>query len=244
MHDRLKDPEYRAPMKMQQRLSMQRIYPYVAIALNLTPQQTQDLFELLREQQLRTATARMGSADEDEASQREHLRCMQELQQKNEAELIHLRGADRAPAWKDYQRSLGTRMQVRELRTLPADTSEPLSPEQAEPFIASLTAEQRPMAAELRSGNADPTSMMKRHFETQLRHLEHRKKIAATYLSPEQQRVFGELVDQQIATMKAQQKLTEAQAANLMSALAMFAPDAAAPGVAIVTSKRAANAER
>lgn len=246
MRDMLKDPEYRAAMQQQHRMSMRHAYPDVATALALTPQQTDDFFELLAAQQLRAMeTARLGPPA-DEANQREQLQRLQELQQQNEAELAALLGADKAQAWKDYQRSMGARIQVRELRTLLADTSEPLRSSQAEPFIAALAAEEQRVMGELRNGNADPASMMKRHYETQLRYQERRREIAASYLSPEQQRVFGELIDQQIATLKAQQKLAEAQAANLPPMMpGRFAPmPVPAAGLAIGTSDRAPNLER
>lgn len=129
----MQDPDYREAMRVQQRSIMARGYPGVAQELGLTAEQTDQLFDLLTEQQLRNneqAEFLWDSEGLDPAALQQRQAKMQqrwmEIQQKNEAELAAHIGPDKLQAWKDYQSTLGVRHQVEQLRSTLASRGVPL----------------------------------------------------------------------------------------------------------------------
>jgi hypothetical protein len=130
----MQDPEYREAMRIQQRSNMGRQYPGVSQELGLTPDQTEQLFDLLAEQQVRSAeqTDTIFEAEGlDPASLQQRQEKMQqqwtETQRKNEAELAAQLGPAKLQAWKDYQSTLGARHQAEHLRSTLAGRGVPLS---------------------------------------------------------------------------------------------------------------------
>lgn len=119
----MQDPEYREAMRVQQRSNMTRQYPEVGQELGLTGEQTEKLFDLLAEQQMRNndqADLLWDSEGLDPAALQQRQEKMQqrwmEIQQKNEAELAAQLGSDKLQVWKDYQSTLGARHQAEQLR--------------------------------------------------------------------------------------------------------------------------------
>lgn len=212
----LEDPEYRAALRAQHRASMRQIYPDVATAMKLTADQVERLYDLLADQQLRAMQNSVGTEVDGAESQREWQRRIEEQQRQNEAELADVLGAQKAQAWKDYQMSLGARQQVRELRNLLADSSEPLRPDQVEPLVTALAQEDARFSEEVRAGfsqrqRPDRLSLMKQSIEAQLRYYERRRDAAAPYLSSVQIAHFDEMIERQTAMAKVQLKLAETQ---------------------------------
>jgi hypothetical protein len=122
-HQLMQDPDYREALRVQQRSNMARIYPGVAQDLGLTAEQTEQLFDLLAEQQLRNSdqvdsmwdTEGLDPADLQQRQQKMQQRWT-EMQQKNDAELAAQIGPDKLQAWKEYQSTLGARHQAEQLR--------------------------------------------------------------------------------------------------------------------------------
>jgi hypothetical protein len=120
----MQDPEYREAMRVQQRANVGRQYPGVGRELGLTPEQTEQLFDVLAEQQVRAneqAQLLWESDDGDPAAMQQRQQKMQQqwmdVQKKNEAELAAHLGADKVQAWKEYQSTLPARYQAEQLRT-------------------------------------------------------------------------------------------------------------------------------
>lgn len=215
----LQDPEYRSAMYVQQRTAMRQMYPDVRSALGLSSEQVDHLFDLLAEQQVRSMveTANMDLPPPNTPdAQREWTRRFEEQQRRNEAELVDALGHTVAQAWKDYQKSLGARTQVRELRNVLADSSDPLRPDQIEPLVKVLAQEEARFSEDMRKlySERPPTdhlTMLKQHVEAQLRYNERRRDVAASYLSPTQLERFDEMLEEQAASARAQLKLAESQ---------------------------------
>lgn len=133
----MQDPDYREAVRLQQRSNMTRQYPGVSQELGLTAEQTEQLFDLLAEQQLRNneqAELVWDSAEGlDAAALQERQQKMQqrwmEIQQKNDAELTAQLGPGKLQAWKDYQSTLGARHQAEQLRSTLAGRGVPLNEE-------------------------------------------------------------------------------------------------------------------
>lgn len=132
----MQDPDYREAMRIQQRSNIGRQYPGVSRELGLSTEQTEQLFDLLAEQQVRASenTEMMWDTEGlDPATLQQRQEKMQqqwlEMQRKNEAELAAQLGPDKLQAWKDYQQTLGSRHQAEQLRSTLAGRGVPLSEE-------------------------------------------------------------------------------------------------------------------
>jgi hypothetical protein len=113
---------------------MVRQYPGVAQELGLTPEQTDQLFDLLADQQMRNneqAESLWDAEGLDPAALQQRQEKMAqrwaEMQQKTEAELAAQLGSDKLRAWKEYQSTLGARHQAEQLRTTLAGRGVPLN---------------------------------------------------------------------------------------------------------------------
>jgi len=129
----MQDPEYREAMRVQQRSNMGRQYPGLSRELGLTTEQTDQLFDLLVEQQMRGSeqTEFWDPESLDPASMQQRQEKMQqqwmETQKRNDAELVAQLGPEKLQAWKDYQSTLGARHQAEQLRNTLAGRGVPLS---------------------------------------------------------------------------------------------------------------------
>jgi hypothetical protein len=130
----MQDPDYREAMRVQHRSNMVRQYPGLAQELNLTAEQTEQLFDLLADQQMRNneqAELLWDAEGLDPAALQQRQEKMAqrwgEIQQKTEAELAAQLGPDKLQAWKEYQSTLGARHQAEQLKTTLAGRGVPLS---------------------------------------------------------------------------------------------------------------------
>src|SRR4029453_11843409 len=106
-------------MKLQNRGNLARQYPGLAEDLGLTSDQTEQLFDLLSEHQIRSQEQTQPMWIADEAADPETLQARQqkmheqyqELQKQNEREIAQQLGTDKLQAWKDYQSTMGARWQ-------------------------------------------------------------------------------------------------------------------------------------
>jgi hypothetical protein len=155
----LKDPEYRALMRAQHRLNMQRSYADIGLFMNLSDDETERLLDLLAEQALqsmeqRPRFGRMGPPTEDEV--RDMQRTFEEQRKNNEAEIAALLGP-KYSEWQQYQQSGWARMQVSNLRQALALSNEPLRTEQVKPLIDAITREQQQLAPRAQGLNMGAT---------------------------------------------------------------------------------------
>lgn len=120
----MQDPEYREALRVQHRSNLSRQYPGLAKELGLSAEQTEQLFNLLADQQMRhnDQMEPMWDAEElDPSTVQQRSEKMQqqwaEMQRKNEAEVAAQLGSDKLQAWKEYQSTLGARHQAEQLRS-------------------------------------------------------------------------------------------------------------------------------
>lgn len=138
----MRDPEYRDAMRVQLRGNMTRQYPGLAQELGLNPEQTDQLFDLLAEQQMRVnerAEMMWDAEGLDAAAMQQRQEKMQqrwmEMQKRNDAELAAKLGPAKLQAWKDYQSTLGARHQAEQLRVTLAGRGVPLDEEAGKAVI-------------------------------------------------------------------------------------------------------------
>jgi hypothetical protein len=144
----LQDPEYRDAVRAQHRLNMQRAYADLALFMNLTDAETEQLLDLLSEQAMRSMEqrprfGRMGPPNEDDV--REMQRAFEEQRKQNEAEIAALLGP-KYTEWQQYQQDGWARAQVSNLRQALALSDEPLRTEQVKQLVDVIAREQQQLA--------------------------------------------------------------------------------------------------
>lgn len=141
----LNDPEYRAAMRSQQRMMLTNRYADLGEALGLHPDEVNRLIDLLADQQVARMNERppfQPNTVPDPAAMSDWSRRMQQLQLDQDQQVANLLGEEKLREFRDYQKSEGARAQVNQLRQLLAGSGEPLRPEQSQPLVKALAAEQ------------------------------------------------------------------------------------------------------
>jgi hypothetical protein len=232
----LKDPEYREAMRMQFRMMQSQNYPDLAKTLGISAEQADQMLTLLAEQQIRMQeTGPAPSFMEgppDRAAMDEMRRKAEQTRRTNEAELANLLGQEKMQEWNDYQKTLGTRMQVKQLGNTFAAKGAPLTDEQARQLVQTLAAEQQrnvreaSNAARLSSFSSRPggalgtnmvsaatsLEMQERHLELTAQQNQRMRDAAASILTAEQLSLFEEEQNSQLQMQRAMLRMARAQA--------------------------------
>jgi hypothetical protein len=218
----LKDPEYRALMRDQQKLALQQAYADLDLFLALTPEETERLLDVLAEQALRSMEQRPTMAEwndgpPSEADLREWQRKMEEQRRQNEAELAAVLGT-KYRDWQEYQQNGWSRSQVARLRQTLSLTNEPLRQDQIKPLAEAIAREQRDLfaarAAPSRRPMQDPQTRMRLSEEMLERTAQTHQRIrdaVSGILSPAQ---LEQLQRQQEQELKAQELALRQQRAR------------------------------
>jgi hypothetical protein len=135
----MRNPEYRAAMLLQQKVTLQRQYPQLAEALGIGADQYDQLLSTLANQSMRSLDNQNGYDDSDPARARPK---WQQLQQQSEAELRAVLG-DKYQAWKDYQSNMMAYQQVEQVRNTLATSGLALTQDQAQALIKPIAEEQQ-----------------------------------------------------------------------------------------------------
>jgi phage terminase small subunit len=222
----LQDPEYREAMRMQQKVMLPERYPDLAAALHLAPEQQDKLLDVLADQQMRqmanTPPFRFNGQQPDQAAIREWQEQMQKQQRENDAEIATVLGSGGAQEWKDYQNSLGARMQVKQLKSSLDSGAEPLRDDQVQSLVTALSTENQRRMTEYASNppapftkRLDPTADRAAMFEQSLQQTEQNNKrlhdTVAPYLTPSQLASFDAAQNRQLEMQRASIKMMRAQ---------------------------------
>ena len=196
-------------------------------ALRLQPQEADRLMDLLAEQQLNMMSnpPPFGGRGQppDPAELQQYQQQAQQQQRERDAQIASLLGDSKLQEWQSYQKTLGARSQLRELRTELAEAGMPLREGQIEPLVNSIAAEQEWRTQEsmkYRSqlnalGNAAPANrvnMMEQNLERAAEYNRRLHDAAAPYLSSDQLRRFDEHMNRQLEMQRVNLRLMRAQA--------------------------------
>lgn len=235
----MEDPEYRAAMRSQHRMMMSSRYPDLGEALHLQPEDVDKLMDLLTDQEMANMTGRPPydeNGQMDPAGMQEWSRKMQQRQRDNEAQLAGLLGGSGMQEWKEYQQTLGARMQVRQLRGILEGSSDPIRSDQVQPLVAAMAAEQqrtmqtqqrglnslapgqRSMAMISSTGVMEPITpgnqmaMMEKSLEQAAQNNQRMHDAVAPYLTPRQLEQFDRYQQQQLEFQRASLRMMRASA--------------------------------
>jgi hypothetical protein len=185
---------------------MAQMYPDIEQDLGLTPQEKQQLFDLLAMEGQDSAALMLGGG-QDPAATREMQRKLVEAQRVQEAKLAALLGS-KYPKWEEYQSTVAARQQVDQLRRTLGASGNPLNDAQANQLIAAFAAEQRRSSKETRAWSTSAAAInspnmmqesMQRSVETQGRLVD----VAAPILDSAQLERYRRQVEQQTSMLRA-----------------------------------------
>jgi hypothetical protein len=244
----MKDPEYQKARLAQTRMNLPQNYPGLVEELGLTPEEADQLFDLLARNQLEISdtsllAATVNGVAPDPAAMESASRRRVELQRKQEDELMAMLGGQRYSQWQDYQGTRGARQQVTQLSRALESAGVPLAPEQSKPLTAVYAAEQRRMQEETQrmlaslrsSGPADQGRMMEERLKLQA---ESNRRIidgAKRHLNSQQLDALQSSLEQQLVMNRAsnrvrQQMQAQGQNATPVNSITIStAPAAAVP---------------
>jgi hypothetical protein len=248
----MQDPEYRDAMRVQNRNNFARSYPGVADALGMDPQQTDQFFELLAEQQMRATDQLQPMWDmegKDQATLEEQQRKVQQqaldLQRKSEAEIAAQLGQDKLQAWKDYQATLGVRHQLEQMRSSLANQGMPITDDLNKSMIKAMAEAHKAEADEYSAAvnrGAGPRPFSSGSFTTEMveRQLEATKKrnqrtldAISPYLTYEQRQAIEREQEAQLKLQQAHMRVMRAQGNSLGQANVVVAPGTSPQGVLV-----------
>jgi hypothetical protein len=147
-----------------------------------------------------------GQASDETIAKRRQI--VEERQQTALAEQTELLGEAKLDEFTQYQNSLGARAQMRELRTMLAESDYMLRDDQFAPMVSALAAEQlrhRTEREKLYNGTGNPTkttpqeviNYMAQRQDLIEQSLQRRHQIAATHLDSEQLKRYDEMLDRE-----------------------------------------------
>jgi len=227
----MRNPEYRAAMRAQQRMSMQQSYPDLASALRLPPEELDKLLDLLAEQQLQSMgefelpddPASAGTAAEQQQRMAEWQHRIEEEQSRRNAEIAALLGP-KYQDWQEYQGSIGARMQVRELRNTLDGSAEPLRTDQVQALVRAIAEAERLAAAEMRNemqrrpraqvpGPEQRLAMFDQMIERTEAYHQRLRDAVSPHLTAAQLEAFDQMMKQQLDMQRAQVAMMREQQA-------------------------------
>lgn len=146
--DLLKDPEYRRAALAQRRLNMPQNYPGLVEELNLTPEQADELYDLLAEAQI-TQQAELvlpinqSGQPPDLSVMQEYTRRSQELQTRRDDQIAALLGSAGRDQFKAYEQTVPARMQAQNIQRMMETAGMPLTAAQMKPVTDAYIADQQ-----------------------------------------------------------------------------------------------------
>ena len=145
----LKNPKFRQALRNQQRVVFETEFRDLPKLLNLSPAETERLFDLLAEQGVsRLELQWRGPWGPKEGISRQD--SYRDLRQQNDAELSRLLGGANMNRFQEFRSTLQSRAEVASVRNEMALGPDPIREDQVEPMIGLVDAELQRMNQELR----------------------------------------------------------------------------------------------
>ncbi len=205
----MKDPDYREGWELSARALVAQSYPDLAREMYLTPEQADQLLDLLTKRQM-ASTAVGPLAGVDDAAAMETQAAREAGARDQDDKIAALLGASKQQQWKEYQQTLGARRQVAQLQTILEPTSQVLDDRQQMQLMTTLATEETRVVAEARQSRSarsmvfgDQVAMME---EVLQREEERTRRIlsgASSYLSAQQLGILRKIQNGKLSMQRA-----------------------------------------
>jgi hypothetical protein len=206
----MKDPAMREMMREQQKAMINLMYAGLFRDLNLSPDEKEKLKDLLTEAQMRNMESAQGLfGAKQEGAADDSQKQVADAKQQTDAEIKALLGDERFAQYENYQKSMGERMQVDQLKTQLAAENLPLQDRQMAQLLQAMQEEKTRLPPAIPT---DQTQMPKKEMFTSENLDKQMKWIddynvrvadrAAQILTPEQLAKYQAFQQQQISMQK------------------------------------------
>jgi hypothetical protein len=209
----MKDPSMRELVRSQQQAAINMMYGGLFKEMNLSPEEKEKLVGILTETQMKSvehAKGLFGGTKEGEAAS-DSTRLLEETRKQSEAEIKALLGEERYARYSDYQKNIGERMQIDQLKTRLESDKLPLQDQQAAQLLQALKEERTvappPIPSDATQMPGDVKSLMTpENIDKQLQWMDdYNRRVldrASQFLTPEQFKSYREMQEQQAAMQK------------------------------------------
>jgi hypothetical protein len=202
LREALRNPEARNLTRGIRRTLLEQRYPGLAAELNLSPEQADQLFDLLSQQQteLREGVRDLaGRSDGSTTSVQDLQRMADERRRATEKEMAALLGS-KYPQWQEYERTQPARQQVSQLQSVLASEGTKLTDAQSGPLISALAAEQQRIDQENLNALAATTDPQQYRQQQLQRASDNNRRLvtaATPYLTPQQLDSYQKMLERQ-----------------------------------------------
>lgn len=209
------DPEMKKAMRSQQTMGIQMMYGDLAKELGLAPEDARQVMELLADRQMAVSAESMKMFGGDliaESELAERGKTIAASQKEFDAQLEAILGKDGFAQLKDYERTIGDRMQIQQYRQAFGASGVPLDDQQATGLLNIMKEERlKEQPSPLDPANKDVGAAMKamQSDETFDKLMANQEELgrrvlgrARTVLSPDQMAQFEQIQKQQIEMQK------------------------------------------
>ena len=141
------DPDMKKMMRDQQAQIMNQLYGPLIKEMGLTPEESAKFKELLADSQMKGVENAGSLFSGDPTNRTESLNALTAQQKDQEDQVKELLGETRYAQYKDYQRTVGERMQLDQFRQQTAGGASALTDEQANQLLAFMKEEKQNVAA-------------------------------------------------------------------------------------------------
>jgi len=184
-------PAHQKFMRTRVKAGLRQMYRDLGPSLGLTAEQTAQFIDLLADQQTRQVGKEL---PQDPASMQQYA---SDTMRRNNEEIANLIGHDKLTAWQDFQKSLGERMQLNQLREQLDAAGVPMQQEQSERLLNAMVEERDRNPRPAFEPGSQPQEVMARHNQWQEDYERAVNEHAKSILSAEQYASYREYQDWQ-----------------------------------------------
>ena len=208
----MKDPSMREMVRGQQKETIKMMYKGLFKELNLTPEEQDKVTSLLTDAQLKNLERAGGVfGDKSEQTSQDTRKVAEEAKNQMESELKGVLGDERFAAYQDYQKNLGERMQLDQIKTRLEGANLALKDDQAVQLLQIMKEEKAAVPPAIPSdagqlGQNMKELMTEENLKKQMDWMDdYQKRVmdrVSSVLTAEQFKEYKEQADQQAAMQK------------------------------------------
>jgi hypothetical protein len=204
----MKDPSMREMMRSQQKAAINMMYGGLFKEINLSPEEKEKLTGILTETQMKSvenAKGLFGGTKEGEPPE-DATKLLADAKKQSDAEIKALLGDERYAQFTEYQKNIGERMQLDQLKTRLEGENLALQDAQSAQLLQAMKEEKAavpaPIPSDATQSPADVKSLMtSENIDKQLQWMDdYNRRVldrAAQFLTPEQLKSYREMQEQQ-----------------------------------------------
>lgn len=205
----MKDPAMREMMRGQQKATLNMMYSGLFKELDLSSEEKENLTSILSDAQMRNMENAQGMfGEKKEGPAEDTQKLFADAKQQTEAEVKALLGDERFAQYEEYQKNIGERMQLDQLKTKMAAENLPLQGEQIAQLLQAMKEETAVVPPVIPTDNTQPPRkemFLAENIEKQVKWMDdYNQRVldrAEQILTPEQLKHYREFQEQQ-ATMQ------------------------------------------